>query len=184
MRVFSSTLLAALNSDTLKHFALIDIQLASTTVYFTDLPYPVTVGGITYTSDSGLVEYQAPRQSSQVDREAFKLTLVDNDNTLRPQLEQGIAGKTLRVRIGVFNGSDQPNTTDLLTSYQGYIDSVNYQNNFEQALIVIEASSPMADLSLVKTLITSKSGMDQLSLTDTSFDSVIDKNESIVRWGR
>ena len=88
------------------------------------------------------------------------------------------------VRLGIFDAYDQPSTTDLLVSYKGYIDSVTYQNNFEQAAIVIEASSPMADLSLVKTVITSKSGMDQLSLTDTSFDSVIDKNESIVRWGR
>ena len=184
MRTLNPTLLAALTSDTIKHFALIDIQMTSGTFYFTDLPYDITVGSATYVSDGGLVEYQAPRQSSQVDRETFKLTLSDNLGVLKPEVEQGLAGKNLMVRLGIFDVYDQPSTTDLLVSYKGYIDSVTYQNNFEQAAIVIEASSPMADLSLVKTVITSKSGMDQLSLTDTSFDSVIDKNESIVRWGR
>jgi hypothetical protein len=185
MRAISTAMQTAINSDTLKYFALVDIQVGlTTTLHFTDLPYSIDVGGVTYFSDGGLVEYEAPRQSSQVDRETFKITLNDNLNAIKPQIQNGITGKSLRVRLGIFDANETPVTTDLMVSYQGFIDSVSYQNNFSEASVIIEASSPMADLSLVKTMITSRSGMDQFSLTDTSFDKIIDKNESILRWGK
>jgi len=184
MRTLSTAMKTALAADTLKYFSLVDLQLTSGTFYLTDLSYSVVVGGITYTADGGLAEYQAPRQSSQVDRESFKITLLDNKNTLKPEIEAGITGKSLRVRLGFFDANDTPILSDLIVSYQGFIDSVSYQNNFDEAIIIIEASSPMGDLGLVKTLITSSSGMDQLSTVDTSFDRVIDKNESVIKWGK
>jgi hypothetical protein len=50
---------------------------------------------------------------------------------------------------------------------------------------VIECSSPMADLDLKRTLITSKDAMRGLSPTDSSFDQVYEGSKGIdLLWGK
>jgi hypothetical protein len=49
---------------------------------------------------------------------------------------------------------------------------------------VLEGTSPMADLDLVKNFIASKNGMDQKSTSDTSFDQIYDGSEITIRWGK
>jgi hypothetical protein len=42
----------------------------------------------------------------------------------------------------------------------------------------------MSDLDMVRSIITSKDGMDQLSSTDTSFDSIFKDKSVSVKWGK
>lgn len=179
-----------------ENYAIMDIDikilneqtnaLVNTRYRFSTLSYEIEVEGNIYQKDPGILDYDQPRQSSTVDREAFTLVISDNFNVFKNIINFSQASSPVKVRVGFFNEDGTPNTSseNFLVSYEGFIDKVSYSNDFEEALITFEFSSPMQDLGLVKTLITSKSGMDQFSLIDTSFDKIIDENESVLLWGK
>jgi hypothetical protein len=72
----------------------------------------------------------------------------------------------------------------VLSVYKGFVDKPTITNDFEQKLAVIEGTSPMADLDMVRSFITSKNGMDQRSSSDTSFDAIFKDKSVSVKWGK
>jgi hypothetical protein len=75
---------------------------------------------------------------------------------------------------------------DIVLAYKGIVDSHGYViSEDEDVVVVIECSSPMADLDLKRTLITSKDAMRGLSPTDSSFDQVYEGSKGIdLLWGK
>lgn len=186
MRTFSSAVQALLASDeVLKYFFLVQIELD--TIYrFTDLPYDITYNGNVFYSGGVLLSYEPPRQSSTVDREAYKITLADGDGIFLNAFRTGVIGKNIRVWAGFFDANDEPliGTTDIINVYRGYIDSPNYQNDWGSRVVTIEGTSPMADLDAVNSIMVSRDGMDQRNDTDTSFDQIYNDHTIKVEWGK
>jgi hypothetical protein len=186
MRKFNSFILSNLKSDNLKTFTLFDFDLENTPAKFASTPYAINFNGAEYVTDIGVIDFKVPIQSASVDRQSFSVAISDNLSILKNSVTKSNAGRDAIIYMGFFNDDGTPNTTpeNVLTVYKGFIDKTSYNNDFDEAVFIIELSSPMADLSLVNTIITSASGMDQINETDTSFDKVIEDNEEIVKWGK
>jgi hypothetical protein len=103
-----------------------------------------------------------------------------------PEFKSNVVGKSIEVFVTLrdANGQLLLGTSDVLSVYKGVVDKPSITNNYEQKLAVLEGTSPMSDLDMVKTFISSKDGMDQKSATDTSFDEVYDDNEVTLKWGK
>lgn len=186
MREFNNFILSNLKSTDLRTYTLFDFDLENTPAKFTSTPYPILFNGDNYTTDIGIIDFKVPIQSASVDRQSFSVAISDNLSILKNSVSKSNAGRDATIYMGFFNSDGTPNTnpSNVLTAYKGFIDKTNYSNDFDEAVFVIELSSPMADLSLVNTMITSPSGMDQYNLNDTSFDKIIEDNEEIVKWGK
>jgi hypothetical protein len=186
MRNFNSFILSNLKSNNLKTYSLFDFDLENTPAKFASTPYPITFNGSNYVTDIGVIDFKVPIQSASVDRQSFSVAISDNLSILKNSVSKSNAGRDATIYMGFFNTDGTPNTNpeNVLIVYKGFIDKTSYSNDFDEAVFIIELSSPMADLSLVNTMITSADGMDQYNLTDTSFDKVIEDNEEIVKWGK
>jgi len=185
MRTFSSAVQTVLDSDTIRFVYLIELQFNSTyrfTSYNTDIIYD----GNTYSADGGLYEFDTPKFSSTIDREAYKVVITDFLNEMAAEFDLNVIGKPVEVKVALLDSAGAPmlGTNNVLSVYSGFVDSPSITNDYEQKMAVLECTSPMADLDTVNTLYTSKDGMDQLSSTDTSFDEIFENKEISIKWGK
>jgi hypothetical protein len=160
-----------------------------------DLVVP-TLG--TFYSNNGIKIVQGPRQSSSVDRETYILTYIDPSFEKRALFEAGVTGSKLKVIVGFYNTSsgilsgtlpDMPilNVADMLIAYAGVIDTHGYTIDpaSGEVVVVIECSSPMASLGLVKSFYTSREAMKQINPADTAFDQVsVNQSKTTYLWGK
>lgn len=189
---------------------MISIETADVQLKLTSAPYDLNLPTIgLFIADSGLVDLDVPRLSTNIDREAFKITLADPSFELRELCNTGLLGAKVLVRIGFMNTTGSPlvgaatgNTFsvgapvldigDLVVAYSGIVDVPAYEINTDgDTLLVIECSSPMAALDLVNPFYTSKDSLDQRVFvelndqTDTAFDNVYAGSQSMsVAWGK
>jgi len=185
MRTFSSAVQTVLDSDSINFIYLIELQFNST-YRFTSYNTNITYGGNTFIADGGLYEFDTPKFSSVVDREAYRVVIADQLDEMAAEFELNVVGKPVEVKVALLDANGYPmlGTTDVLSIYKGYVDAPKITNDFEQKLAVIECTSPMSDLDTTKALYTSKDGMDQVSLSDTSFDEIFDNKEITLKWGK
>jgi hypothetical protein len=76
---------------------------------------------------------------------------------------------------------------DTIISYRGIADTQGYAINPTDGTViaVIECSSPMARLGMVKSFFTSKDAMRQLNPIDTAFDQAsLNSSKVSYLWGR
>ena len=187
MRVFSNAVQSLIDSGNIEYFFLITLQFNQTyrfTSYGTNLEYPAGSNNI-YLADGGLFEIDEPRFSSVVDREAYKIVLAEELNEMFAEFEANVVGKPIDVKVGfVSNGTPLLSSADVVSIYTGRVDSPSISNDWEEKLAVIEGTSPMSDLDAVNVRFTSKDNMDQLNLSDTSFDQIYESSEITLKWGK
>jgi hypothetical protein len=175
-------------------FVLVDI---GGVILTTDYPYNLTTSdNKTFLSDGRLVSLDPPQLSSSVDTSSYKIILADSELSLGALFEQQkLIGKTASVRIGFVDLTlpvDQQipltNINDTILVYQGQIDSFGYEISSEtigSALMMVNFTSPMASLDLIKPYWGSKNFIQSLSPGDTSFDQVYQGSGKIkLKWGR
>jgi len=186
MRSFNGNLESVFNSDRIEYFFLIKLSF-SQDFYFTSYHSDIAWDGQTWVADGGLLEVDSPRFSSVVDREAYKIVLTDLVDQLAGEFKAGVIGSDIQVWAGFTDPSTgQPMLAsgDVVSIYSGYVDSPAIENDWETKTAVIEGSSPMADLDRVNLIMVSKDGMDQLNLSDTSYDRIYDDAEISLKWGK
>lgn len=185
MRQFSSAVQTVLNSDVIKFAFLIKLEF-NTTHHFTSYHRDLVYNGATYIADGGVFEFEPPKFSSVVDREAYRVVIADLINQMVSEFKLNVVGKIIDVKLALLDANGDPllGTSDVLSVYRGFVDKPSIENSMENKLAVIEGTSPMADLDAVNTFITSKDGMDQKSSTDTSFDEIFENKEITIKWGK
>lgn len=185
MRQFSAAAQAVLDSDSIDYAFLIKLSFNSD-YYLTSNSYDVDYDGNTYLANSGLFDFDSPSSSTVVDRESYTIVVSEVFNDMLPEFKLNVVGKPVAVYMALrdANGDLLTSTEDVLMIYKGTVDKPSISNDFEEKLATLEGTSPMSDLDLVRTFITSKDGMDQKSATDTSFDEVFDGNEITLKWGK
>jgi len=166
--------------------------------YSTTAPYDITIENKVYKAGDGLVTVEAPRLSSVVDRETYKIVYLDQNFELRTLLEKGLVGAKVTVFVVLFNsldtiyGSVQPgfpylNSDDIIIAYKGIIDTTGYTLEPSQGKIVValECSSPMAALDLTRGFYTSREAMQEINPADTAFNQINEGSRQVSRlWGR
>ena len=171
MRTFSSTVESILSSGNIDFFFLIKLSFNSN-YYITSYSDDIVYDGNTYSANGGLFEVDSPKFSSVVDREAYRIVVLDNLNAMKTEIESNVVGKPIEVKLGFVDSSGSPitNTADVLSIYKGYVDNPVISNDWERKVVTFEGTSALADLDMINSFVTSRDGMDQKSSTDTSFD--------------
>jgi hypothetical protein len=193
MRTFSSTIQNLLNQTDIAFFVLIELNL-SNNYYLSSLPYdivyPAGAGGNTYIANSGIFEYDSPKFSSVVDRESYKIVITDHLDTMKTEIEANVVGKPVTVRVGFLDSNNDPILTsgEVLTIYKGTVDAPSISNSFDNKLVTFEGTSPMSDLDIVNSFISSKDGMKNRvansGVADTSFDRIYGESRIKLKWGK
>jgi len=186
MRTFSTAVRNIIDSGNIKFFYLIDLYF-NNTYHLTSYSNNISYNNNVYTSDGGIFEIDTPKLSSIVDREAYKVIVSDLSDNLLQDIRANIVGKDIIVRLGFINpatGTPLLEQQDILYVYKGYVDKPEVINNWETKLASIEGTSPMSDLDMVNSFVTSRSSMKQRNANDTSFDEIFDNSELELKWGK
>jgi len=184
MRIFTPEVQAVIDSGDIRFFFLIELYF-SQTYRFTSYKHDITHNNKVYTAGGGLFEFDSPKFSTVVDREAYRIVIADLIDQMPAEFRYNVTGKDIKVMVGLLDANDNPLVNShILDVYKGYVDSPAINNDWETKLAVIEGTSPMSDLDMVNTFITSKDGMDQRNINDTSFDEIYTDNEVSLKWGK
>lgn len=162
------------------------------TTFFRDV---TTMNGATpiatYLSDGKIVSIDAPKLSSTVDREIFKISFADPNFTFGATIDSGLIGKLVDVKIGFVNQTTKQPELDaenVITVYRGNIDSSDYAINtaeIGEVLLNVGCSSPMNDLDLVKAFYTTKDAASTRDSSDTAFDQIYEGSGILqLKWGK
>jgi hypothetical protein len=155
---FSPNLLAvfASNDPTFFNTVKISKRVADAYVLYkatTTLDHNVILSdGVEYIADKTLKSIDPFKVASVVNREAFKFVIADPTIALGSDVEQGLVGCKIEVRVCFLHpttGAVLTNTDDTLLIYGGYIDEIGYEINTEEqgeVLLHVTCSSPLADL--------------------------------------
>jgi hypothetical protein len=185
MRTFSSTVESILSSGSINFFFLIKLSFNSN-YYITSYSSDIVYDGNTYSANGGLFEVDSPNFSSVVDREAYRVLVLDNLNAMKTEIDNNVIGKPIEVKLGFIDSNGSPILTpaDVLSVYKGYVDNPVISNDWDRKVITFEGTSALADLDMVNSFMTSRDGMDQKSSIDTSFDQIYESSAIEVKWGK
>jgi hypothetical protein len=185
MRTFSSTVESILSSGSINFFFLIKLSFNSN-YYITSYSSDIVYDGNTYSANGGLFEVDSPKFSSVVDREAYRVLVLDNLNAMKTEIDNNVIGKPIEGKLGFIDSNGSPILTpaDVLSVYKGYVDNPVISNDWDRKVITFEGTSALADLDMVNSFMTSRDGMDQKSSIDTSFDQIYESSAIEVKWGK
>lgn len=199
MRNFSNNVKTILALDEVAIFYLVRIVTPNVTLLDTTANVNITISGIgTFVPNNGLSTVEAPKLSSTVDRETYKLVYIDPDFSKRALFESVLTGSSVTVWVGFYNttggviGTYQPgdimsSVSDLVVAYKGIVDTQGYAIDPDSGTVVaaIECASPMASLGLVRPILTSRDALRQRNANDTAFDQVFQKSGQVfILWGK
>jgi uncharacterized protein YdbL (DUF1318 family) len=194
MRQTSAAVQTILESGNINFFYMVKI---GTVIYNVTANRDMTFNGDLYSGSNKLMSVSAPRLSSVVDRETYKLTFADPAFEWRPLFEEGFVGETMSVYLGFYNntagtlggvapGQPMLSPTDVITAYEGTVDTTAYAIDMNENVIAsIEGSSPMGALGAVKTFYTSKENLFEINPADTAFNQIFEGSSAItLMWGK
>ena len=191
MITFSTKVSNLLSQPTVEAFYLVEIELPTvlrTTSFYTDLTFD---NGVTYTNDGRLLTVDPPKLSATVDREQYKITLADPDMYFAQYMNSGLVGTKVSVRVGFVDQNTKvplPQIANTILVYKGRVDNGAYGVTTDEAgnsVFVLTCSSPMGDLDLVKTMMTSKDALRNIDPTDNSFEQIYEGVGQIeLKWGK
>jgi len=182
MKTTPSSILSGLVNDVATPYLILEMEFASGTIRLTNLGFNVTVGGLLYLADGGLTELSPPQLSSVLDREVYRIKLVDFANEYKSTFENNALGTPVTVSLGL-----EGNYTDLDIVYKGRIDATSIETNPEEGTkeAIIECSSPFGALDRTTDRRTDRKTQKQIDSTDTCFDNIYaNADEIALRWGK
>jgi hypothetical protein len=185
---FSTTISTVLQNPIIDAFYCVTIGTYKTTSYISNITLS---NGEIFQSDGKLISVDAPRISTTVDREIFKVTLADTDFALGAQFQSGLVGNLFEIRLILINPStNQPylTLTDTILAYKGLIDNIGYSiqtGSIGENILVISGSSPMNDLDLTKPFYTSREYIREKYPNDSCFDQIYEGSGPVnLKWGK
>lgn len=150
----------------------------------------ITLGGLEYVADGAILSVEPPKMVSVVDKQQFKISIIDNHMELGAAAEGALLGMPVEVRAVFLNAQGVPHTDlqDTLLIYKGVVDSAAYAistSRLGSVIFNITCSSPMSDLDLTKTYYTSQEYLDKNHPGDTSYTQVHEGAGAInLKWGK
>lgn len=188
MITFSSNIISVLQQPLIESFHLVRIGSYRTCSYFRDITLS---SGEVFPADGNLLGVDPPQTSSVVDKNPYNLLFADPEMVYGGYAEEGLTGQIIEVGLCFVNQatkSPYTNVADIILAYKGKVSATSYQidtNLVGSSAFIVEGSSPMSDLDLVKAFYTSKSFLNNLDMTDTSFDQVYEGAGPVnLRWGK
>lgn len=199
MSQVSTNIRTLLGLDSISTFSLVHIITPLVTLKDTTASFDIAIPSLgLFTANNGLLDIEPPRLSSVVDRSAYKISYADPEFSKRSLFESVLTGSKVTVYVGFFNkttsvlggalpGDPLLDLDDLVVGYSGVVDTQGYtvDPNNGSVTAVIECSSPMASLGLIKSFYTSQDSLKQVSDIDTAFDQVYTGSRQVSHlWGK
>jgi len=182
MKNTPASIKTALVADLAIPYLILQMEFAGGTVRLTNLPYDIVVGGNSYLADGGLTQLEPPKLTSVLDREVYKIKLVDFDDTYKGLFDNNALGTLVTVSLGI-----EGNLTDLDTLYKGRIDGMTIETNPAEGTkdAIIECASPFAALDRTNDRQTDSNTQRNIDSTDTSMDLVYAAAKTVeIKWGK
>ncbi|QCO57438.1 hypothetical protein EOK75_17135 (plasmid) [Pseudorhodobacter turbinis] len=185
MKTNSTELLATLTQDNVGFFFIVHFQF-NANYYFTTLPYDLNWNGNLYRSEDTIIEFEAPRATTVVDRQTYRLRLSGLDPVMSAEIENGIIHLPVTIQMG-FTINEVPLTgiADMNHVYSGTVSNAKKEITDSSQIFSIECSAPLSSLDAKSTLFTTRDGIRSFSAIDTCFDQVLEGGGSFdVNWGK
>jgi hypothetical protein len=182
MKNTPSSILTALTADLAMPYLILQMEFTGGTVRLTNLPYDIVVGGNTYVADGGLAQLDPPKLTSVLDREVYRIRLVDFDNAYKAHFENNALGTLVTVSMGI-----EGNTSDFDILYKGRIDGMTIETSPAEGTkdAIIECASPFAALDRTNNRMTDKDTQRNIDATDSCMDAVYAAAKAVeIRWGK
>jgi hypothetical protein len=204
MRSYSNNVATILALQDISYFYLVELgpylnlSWVSTTKRYITLGVDKTIGGNLYSGNSKIISVDPPRMSSSVDRESYKITLVDPDYEFRGLFERGFSQINVKISIGFFNTSPgvlggvapgEPilSISDTIVVYAGKVDNQVYAVDMDDGgvLCTLECTSPMGAIAMSRPRLTTNDSIQQINPADTSFSQVYKGSKGVgLLWGK
>lgn len=161
--------------------------------------YDINVPGLgNFVATDTIRSIEAPKVSTSVDREPYRVSYNDFTSSKMTLFEDGLSGAKMTAWVGLFNmtnatlggaapGEPLVNISDLLIAYEGAIDSQGFTASVKEGSVIayIEGASPVASLSMVRAYNTSKEFLKRRNSVDVAFDEVHEGSVKISKvWGK
>lgn len=194
MILFSATIANLINSGQAEVcFALVirngdDSIFLTSTTHFEGFTLD---NGVSYVADDFIVRADPPQQSSNVDREAYKLTVTDPTFFLSAVGENGMVGKKIELSLCFLNpatGKIYTGVADRLCIYKGRIEGLEGEINTESIgsqEFVISCASPNISLEQSRGVYTSRDVMRGRNPADGCCDKIYTgSSPAVSKWGK
>jgi hypothetical protein len=202
MMSFSATVQGYLSNGRIEAFYLLRLLnsngswIYSSTSCFCDITLTeagVSLGAnFTYSSNSSLKSVDLPQQSTSVDREQYKISIITNPTNPQMNLATtNLIGKTLETRIGFINtatGNPDMAIENTIIVYRGRVESAGYiieSSDIGESTLQLSGSSPIVNLDQKNGLYLSRDSIKHLNVNDTCCDQIYESSSAItLKWGK
>ena len=194
MIALSENLTAVLSEDCIESFYLVKIidknnrVLLAITSFYTNFTLS---NGQLYRSNAYILAIDPPQLNSSVDREQYKITLNDPTFSFRSEVDTGLIGKVVEVRLGFIDintGIPYSDILDTIVTYRGKIDSAAYlldTKDLGSNTLEIIGASPMNSLDQTNGIYSSREFIRKWHATDSCCDQVtLGTTSMIMMWGK
>ena len=194
MITLSENLAAALAKDCIESFYMVKIidknnrVLLAVTSFYTNFTLS---NGQVYNSNAYILAVDPPQLNSSVDREQYKITLNDPTFSFRGEVDTGLVGNIMEVRLGFIDtvtNIPYSDITDTIVTYRGKIDGASYvldTKDLGSNQLEIIGASPMNSLDQTNGIYSSKEFIRKWHATDSCCDQVtIGTTSMIMMWGK
>lgn len=189
----TQTQIDILNQDSIEAFYCVQISKLNNIKRFSTYFRDITLSdGRVFIGNSKLVSLEAPKVSTEVDRERYTITLADPDFEFGYLSEQGLVGTPIEILLVLIDPLTKlpiTNVNEVFTVYRGQIDNTKYQVSLEsigEVIYTIDCASPVANLDAIKPYYSSRTYVrENVNSSDSSFDQVYQGSGKIrLKWGR
>jgi hypothetical protein len=147
-----ATTMTALNSPHIKFAEFVRLTLPSSTLTFCNAAAPVTVNGITFEGLGSLLGISEINRNVKSTSQDFKLSLTGIDpNNIALVLGQNLKGSVVEIWRGFLDDNNQiitTPTTQFFKRYQGIVNSMSIQEDFNEELRTRIATCVIASASM------------------------------------
>lgn len=157
------------------------------TVYYTDLPFNITVDGDVYLALGNLLAYDAIEESATLDVGGVDITFAGSDATILALVDgQNLSGRKTTIKR-IWLDSSNALIADPITIFQGKSDEVNYEEVVEHggesySAIKIRCKNQFADFERVSGRRTNDVEQKRYFPGDRGMEFVADLVAKVVQW--
>lgn len=186
MIYFTPRVIELLNNPNVQIFYCVSIGSEHHTTLYSE----VTIGGITYLPTGRISALDPPQMNSTVDREVYKISLINHDMSLGSKFDEGMVGVPVSVIVGFIDpvtNLPEIGAGNTFTVYSGEIDSTSCKidpSNGE-SISSISCTSPMNSLDLTRGFYSSKENIRSINGNDSCFDQIYEGSGQVfLYWGK
>lgn len=179
-RNVSAPALTNLTSQHVRPFPLVEMQLATGTLYIAGLPHSVDYNGHTWLADKGLGAIESfTESSSEISGCAFTLSGIPS-SMVSQVMTENVRGKTVIVRNATISSDGSLAVDD--AAWIGQLDTLSMQDSGDRAVVRVTAEHRLVFWQSPHPVDFSHAQQQLVDPTDTFFSRMSSMTNKVVVW--